>query len=310
MSIDQWLVLLEALRNIGIALLGLLTVVFFVTAAQRILVRRQAMARMSRYGVVRDDAHEAVVAPAGSAVSLLAPLGARVAHLMKRESLQEVRLELMRAGVDHRLTVEELLALRLLAVPVGIAVGLLLIPILGPAALVVAVLGGPIGYILPSAVLHQLAKERRQTIDRLLPDMVEVLAVSMEAGLSFDTSVEFLAERMENPLTIELRRFLADIRLGRTRTQAFDTMVDRTESGSLREFVAAVNQAEEIGTGLVRTLFAQVQSLRAGRRAYVEQRARRAPVMLIFPIILCIMPVLFFVIMGPVALRIMELFGE
>jgi tight adherence protein C len=308
-STDQMLTLLETLRNVGVVLLALLAVVFFVTAGQRILMRRGAIARLARYGAFDDTGPEATAAPAGSALGLLAPLGARVAHFMNRESLRQQRMELVRAGVDHRLTVEEFLALRILAVPAGFAIGLLAIPLLGPTALLIAIIGAPIGYLLPRLVVHQLTRRRRQTIDRLLPDMVEVLAVSMEAGLSFDTAADFLAERTENPMTIELRRFLADVRLGHTRTQAFEAMVDRTQSDALREFVSAVNQAEELGVGLVRTLFAQVHSLRVARRAYVEQRARRAPILLLFPIMLCIMPVLFIIIMGPVALRILEIFG-
>jgi tight adherence protein C len=138
---------------------------------------------------------------------------------------------------------------------------------------------------------------------------VDVLVVSLEAGLGFDSVVAFLAERTDNPLTVELRRYLADLRLGRSRRQALEALVERTQSAGLRAVASAVILADELGTGLARTLRGQALQLRTDQRLRAEELARKAPVKLLFPIVLCIMPVLFIVILGPALLQALALMG-
>jgi tight adherence protein C len=198
----------------------------------------------------------------------------------------------------------------LLAVLAGVGLGLGLGGPLVPTVLSLAAIGGSAGYLIPSLVLGYVARRRRDAIERLLPNAVDVLAVSLEAGLSFDTAVGILCERANNPLVVELRRYLADLRMGRSRREALKALVERTGSPGLSELAVAVIQADELGTGLVRALRGQSVTLRAARRVRAEELARQAPIKLMFPMVLFILPVLFIVTIGPAVLRAIAIFGK
>jgi tight adherence protein C len=287
---------------------GMLSVLIVVLAVDRVRVNRRTAGRFVRFGIVT-AAEQAPSLPARRG-DVLRLLGSYLARLSTRDRMQQLRLQLVRAGVSDRLSPEEFLGLRVLAVLTGIAVAIILALLLGPVAVLLAAVGGPVGYVLPPMILRRLAQQRRQTIDSLLPGVIDVLTVSLEAGLGFDSGIAFLCERMDNELIVEFRRYLADMRLGRSRRQALEAMVDRTQSADLRELVAAIIQAEELGTGMVRTLRGQADALRSARRWRAEELAREAPVKLLIPIVLFIMPVLFIVIMGPVAIHVIGLLGK
>ncbi len=174
---------------------------------------------------------------------------------------------------------------------------------IGPYALASVALGGALGYLLPRLALVRLIHRRQQAIERALPGLIDMLAVSLEAGLAFDGAASSLCERTDNEVAVELRRYLGDLGLGRSRREALLGLVDRTQLESMRQFVMAVIQADELGTGLARTLRAQARALRAARRVRAEEQARKAPVKLLFPLVLCIMPVLLLIIMGPALLE-------
>ena len=171
------------MRTGGIVLAGVLSVVFFVAAAQQVLAHKYAMARFARFGVLDRPRDTAAATPAVSGVPVLRAVGARLARLVPSERLQQMRIDLVRAGLGGRLSAEELLGLRVLCVLSLVALGLMLTAPLGPIALMIVVLGVPFGYLLPTLMLRWLSRGRREEIDRLLPGMVEVLAVSLEAGL-------------------------------------------------------------------------------------------------------------------------------
>src|SRR5205823_5680683 len=156
--------------------------------------------------------------------------------------LQQLRLRMIRAGLDDRLNVGEFFGLRVLGVLGGVALaGALALPLaftlladrLGSGVLssvAALAVGGAVGYLVPSIALDQLIKRRRDAIERLVPNTVDVLAVSLEAGLGFDNAVAFLCERANNPLVAELRRYLTDLQLGRSRRDALDALVDRAQA--------------------------------------------------------------------------------
>jgi tight adherence protein C len=282
--------------------------------------RHLAQARLARFGVADHEvAVETAVAP--SASNLLRRLGSPLARRASRERLRALNMRLIRAGVPGRPGVDEFLGMQVLLLGVGVALGAgIVLPIvvalgqdlpgLGwPLALLAICLGGVLGYTLPPLVLDRLSERRRRAIDNLLPNAVDVLTVSLEAGIGFDTAITFLCERGDDPLIVEFRRYLADLRLGRSRREALEALVERTQLASLGAFAAAVIQADELGTGLARALRGQTSALRTMRRIQAEERARQAPVKLLFPIVLCILPVLFIVIVGPALLRALAVLG-
>jgi tight adherence protein C len=306
---------LEVLGPAILAALAALSVMALVLTVDQLRLRRRAAGRLARFGLT-----ETPIA-AAPAPSLVRRLGALLAARTPRADLRRLHEQLLRAGLGDRLSADDFLGLRLLGAAAGGLLGALLggalAPLLGggwPATLALlpagAALGGGLGMLVPPLVLARLAQRRRALIERQLPNVVDVLAVSLEAGLSFDSVVAFICERSETPLALELRRYLADLRLGRSRREALLALVERTQSEGLRELAAAVIQADELGTGLARALRGQATALRTAQRIRAEEHGRQAPVKLIFPIVLCILPVLFIVIIGPALLQALALFGE
>jgi len=302
--------LLDVLASMGPALASALSVLFFVVAVDHFRAQRRVASRLARFGLA--PAEEMASAPSGA--DLLRRVGERLALRVPPDQIQRLRLDLVRAGVADRLNAEEFFGLRALAVVAGLALGLtlggLLALFVGPSVFVLAVVGAVLGYVAPARVLTRLTNQRRETIERLLPDAVDVLVVSLEAGISFDMAVGSLCERANNQLVVEFRRYVADRRLGSSRREALDGMVERTQSASLRRLASAVIQAEELGTGLAAALRGQSQTLRSARRLRAEELARQAPVKLIFPMVLFILPVLFIVIIGPALLGALQIFSK
>lgn len=282
--------------------------------------RQRARSRLARFGSIRDET-TIEISTTRTPADLLHQLGSLVARRAPRAHLQKLSTRLIRAGMYGRPGVEEFLGIQLLSVVGGLLLGgaiplTLGFPVRGGSlgasfanALLGLVLGGALGFFLPSLVLNRIGAQRRKTIDRNLPNVVDMLMVSLEAGIGFDTAVAYLCERGDDPLVVEFRRYLADLRLGRTRRQALEALTDRVQLASLRTFAAAVIQADELGSGLVRTLGAQASVLRAMRRLHAEEKARQAPIKLLFPIVLCILPVLFLVIVAPALLKALTVLG-
>lgn len=299
----------SALWIAGPSLVGMLSVLLCAMAVDHLRVQRHLGNRLARYNLHSTTSGTIADTRWLQKGDMLRRLGCHLARRSGSDRLQRVRDELVRAGLIDRLTPEELLALRLLATVVGVGLGSLLTVFVGPLASLAVVLGGVLGYLLPSLVLRQLALARRSTIERLLPDIIDMVAISLQAGLSFDGAIAFICERIENPLVAELRHYLADLLLGRSRREALDGVFQRTGSAEVGELTAAVSQAEEMGTSLARTLRSQAKLSRDMRRVRAEEKARKAPIQLLFPIILCIMPVLFIVILGPVVLKVAAVMG-
>jgi tight adherence protein C len=302
----------SVLASVGVSLAATLSVLYLVVGVARLRMGRQVTDRLVRLGL-RDTRPRFATDLGGrratGSARALQMLGVRLAARTADDGLLALRQDLVRAGISDRLSAEQFLALRAVALAAGATgVGALaaLVGLFVPAGVV---LGAVVGYTLPLAILARLMRRRRRAIERALPTVIDMLAVSLEAGLSFDGAVTFLVERTDNELVVELRRFLGDLWLGRSRREALLALVDRTQSEEVRQFAGAVIQADELGTGLVRTLRAQGRALRTARRTRAEEQARKAPVKLLFPLILCIMPVLLAIIIGPAVLEVLTLFG-
>jgi tight adherence protein C len=302
----------DMLASISVSLAATLSVLYLVLVVGRLRMGRRVTDRLTRLGL-RDGggafANDLGGRRATGSARALQRLGVRLAARKTHDGLLELRQELLRAGIAHRLSAEQFLALRVVAVLLGVVALSAVAAVVGLFLPMAVVLGASLGYVLPLAVLARLTRRRRRAVDRALPTVIDMLAVSLEAGLSFDGAVTFLVDRTNNELVVELRRCLADLWLGRSRREALLALADRTQSEGVGQFTAAVIQADELGTGLVRTLRAQGRALRVSRRAHAEEQARKTPVKLLFPLILCIMPVLLMIIIGPAVLDVLTMFG-
>ena len=156
----------------------------------------------------------------------------------------------------------------------------------------------------PNAKVKRAADDRRKAITNELPDVLDQLKVTVEAGMSFDGAVLRAGQEGRGILTGELLRAVNDMQLGLTRGEALQAMADRTDVADLRQFVAAVRQAEKHGFPLANILKLQALELRDRRRARAEERAMQVPVKITFPLVFCILPALFIVILGPAAVSI------
>jgi len=160
------------------------------------------------------------------------------------------------------------------------------------------------GYFLPDLLLYSRGRERQKLILRELPDTLDQLTISVEAGLGFDAALTRVAATGTGPLGEELRRVLAEIKVGVPRTEALRHLLDRTTVFELRHFVLALNQAEQYGLPVARVLRIQSGELRTKRRQRAEEEAMKIPVKIVFPLVFCIFPALFVVLLGPAMIRV------
>jgi tight adherence protein C len=163
-----------------------------------------------------------------------------------------------------------------------------------------------IGWFGPPSLLSARASRRRDSIRRELPDTMDLLTISVEAGLGFDAAVGQCITNIRGTLSDELSRVMQEMQLGVARSQAFRNLDTRTDVDELKSFVLAMIQADQFGISVSRVLRAQAAQLRVRRRQRAEEKAMKLPVKMIFPLILCIMPSLFVVIIGPGVVRIAQ----
>ena len=162
-----------------------------------------------------------------------------------------------------------------------------------------ALAAGIAGFLLPDVVLSRLAATRQLAITNSLPDTLDQLTICVEAGLGFDSAMARISKSGQGPLAQEIGRLLQDFRVGVPRTEALDALLARTDVPELRQFVHAVVQAEIYGVPVSRVLRAQATEQREKRRFRAEERAMKLPVKVIFPLVFCILPVLFIVVISP-----------
>lgn len=163
-----------------------------------------------------------------------------------------------------------------------------------------------VGYYLPEWILRSRSGKRQFTMRRALPDALDLMSITVEAGLSFDAAMERVSREMGGPLGEEFYRVVQEMRLGKARGEALRDLADRTTVDELRSFVLAMVQAEIFGISVSRVLHVQAEELRTKRRQLAEEQAQKLPVKIVFPLILCIFPALFVILLGPAAISIYE----
>jgi tight adherence protein C len=161
-------------------------------------------------------------------------------------------------------------------------------------------------YLLPDLVLRLGGHDRQQAIQTALPDVLDEMTISVEAGLGFDAALHRVVESGRGPLNDELQRTLREISIGVPRKQAFRNLVDRTDVPELRHFVFAVNQADQYGLPVALVLKVQSKELRVIRRQRAEERAMKIPVKIVLPLVFCIFPALFVVLLVPAVISIYQ----
>ncbi len=168
------------------------------------------------------------------------------------------------------------------------------------------VVGIAFGYIAPEFWLGRRVRGRQHAILLQIPDALDLLTISVRAGLGFDAALGKVVEKMVGPLTDEFRRALAEVRMGKARRDALRDIVPRTDVGPLTNFIGAIIQAEQLGVSISKVLQVQSEQLRIERRQRAEAMAAKAPIKMLFPLVGCIFPSLFIVILGPAVILIVK----
>lgn len=165
-----------------------------------------------------------------------------------------------------------------------------------------------LAYFIPDILIHGRGAERQKAIELELPNTLDQMLISVEAGLGFESAMARAGQNGKGPLAEELVRTLQDLQVGRSRKDAYLSMAERTDVPDLRSFVRAVVQADAYGIGLAGVLRLQAKQMRVKRRQRAEEKAMKLPVKVLFPLMFCILPVLFIVIIGPAVINVMNNF--
>jgi tight adherence protein C len=206
---------------------------------------------------------------------------------------------------------DKLAAIKVMGAITGVGLGWLSATALGREGLmywsVILVMGG-IGALLPGAMLDIKARTRQELIRRALPDTMDLLTISVEAGLGFDAALAQVVRSTEGPLAQEVARMLQEMQVGVARADALRNVADRNDVDELRGFVLAMVQAEQFGVSIAKVLRSQAGQLRTKRRQRAEEKAMKIPVKILFPLIFCILPAMFVVLLGPGIIRVASQF--
>jgi tight adherence protein C len=271
--------------------------------------RLSSLRRATTYGRVRLATDEALRFRERVVTPLLRSVAGLVLRLNPRMTLETVAARLLAAGLSQRFSASTFLALKGLCSLGGLVLGLLFVPAIGPApALVGAVVLALIGFAGPDVVVTARIRARREAVRAELPDTLDLLAVTVEAGLGFDGAIAKVTEHMEGALAQELSFVLGEMRVGESRQDALKKLAERVPAPELAAFVRAIIQADQLGISLGRILRVQAADTRARRQAAAEERAMKAPIKMLFPTVLFIFPAMFLVVLAPAMLHILTVF--
>ncbi len=244
---------------------------------------------------------------------LIRPLQGRASALARRLSPAGISATLQRrldlAGNPASQSPERILAYKGIGLVAGLALGLLfgargglIVMLLISAGLAAAL------FFLPDVLVYNVSLKRQEKLQLQLPDALDMLTVSVEAGQGFDAALVQVARNNEDPIAGEFFRALQEMQIGKSRAEAFQGLGDRTTVDELKIFVSALVQADRLGIPVANVLREQAREMRLKRRQRAEEKAAKVPVKILFPLIVCIFPVMFIIIIGPGAIQIAKSF--
>lgn len=265
--------------------------------------------QIGTYGYVAEAAGGAEDAPGRRPLDTLAGrLGDTAARRVGRFSETEVRAKLVSAGM-YGTTPRKILGYQVLLAIFFALLGLWGVPVMG-GSLVVAVLaalaGGALGWFLPMAFVDRRTRQRFDRIDRQMPDMIDLLVVTIEAGLGILASMRVASERLPDPLGQELRLTLQEQRMGLSVFEAIESLGQRADTPNVRMFVRALVQGEKLGVSIGSTMRNLASEMRKRRKAVAEEKAQKMPIKLLFPLVFLIFPAIMIVLLVPAMIHIAD----
>lgn len=295
-------------------LMVFLVVVFLVTWVGFAVVRvqRSAAERLAIYGRSGLSREEVLAQPfmERTVARAVVRMGKFLNRFTPTGYLEKTEKKLVYAGIAHRVDASAFVVIKVLLLLVGLVAAFFLRG-MGAGLMRLVVLFGPpaLGFFGPEAWLQRKIDERKSTMLKALPDTLDLLVISVEAGLGFDSALQRVVATVPGPLSEEFFRMLQETRVGVARRDAMRNLMERTDLPELRSFLLAMMQAEAFGVAIARVLRVQADEMRVKRRQRAQEKAFAAPVKLVFPLVFCIFPALFIVLLGPAAIQIAETFA-
>ena len=243
---------------------------------------------------------------------IVSGLAALVARFYPANTARSLQVRLRRAAMETT-SVEFFLGVKAFVAILGAIAGSSLLNLITSDSL--ATLGGLfggliLGFLAPDFYLNSRASGRGNAILEQLPDALDLLTISVEAGLGFDAALIKVTEKMKGALSDEFKRAAGEQRVGKSRSEALRGIIDRVEVKELQNFISAIIQADQLGVSMSKVLRIQSETLRTERRQRAEEKAARAPILIMLPTVGCIFPSLFIVILAPAALSAMKSCGS
>jgi tight adherence protein C len=286
---------------LGVVLIGISITLALRAALSGLGKKSEVIAQVSAYGFTTGSAPRRE-SNALQTREIATEIGTRFIDRLGADQIRELRQLLNSAGY-YQTTVTQYLGYRALAA-VGLPLVVLLLFILGGSVGVIGILftvmAGGLGLILPKTLLERKSKQRTERIDYEVPELVDLLVTTIEAGLGFGSALQVWSRRVREPLGSELRLTLGEQSMGLTMNEALKNMLERTNrSVSMRAFVQSIVQGETMGVSIGKTLRDLAVDMRKRRRQAAEERAQKAPIKLLFPLTFLILPAMMIVILGP-----------
>lgn len=248
---------------------------------------------------------------------VIAPLGQRTVgfgrSLVRADATTKIQRRLDQAGNPPGWDVDRIIGLKALGLAVFGGLSLAYLALQGvtlPKTLLITGALGALGYLLPNILLGNSGQKREAAMLKALPDALDLLSISVEAGLAFDAAVGRVARDTKGPLAHEFARLLQEMQIGVGRAEAMRAMAERSTIKDLKSFCMAMVQADSFGIPVARVLKVQATEMRTRRRQRAEEKAQKMPVKILFPLIFFILPTIFLIIIGPVVLSMSGFFGN
>jgi tight adherence protein C len=293
------------------AVCGAVVSMYWTVAGDRRSTRRAARNLRRGLGPTTDMREHLLAEPASERV--VVPLVARIGALVRRVSpvgaVENLNRRIVKAGMTATWPLDRVLAMKLLFGLVGMVVGVSLLGVGNAIMTFYGLITPPLFFFGPDLILRVKGKERQRRIRIDLADTLDQVTVCVEAGLAFEGALARSAKTGEGPLAEEIVRTLQDVQLGVPRRDAMLGLADRNEVDELRQFVLAINQAEGYGVPIARVLRVQANELREKRRQEAEERAMKVSIKMLFPLVTCILPTTFIVMVGPVIFQLVDTLG-
>jgi tight adherence protein C len=298
---------------LGLILTGIAVVMVGRTLAFDHIRRRETLARIDTYGFSTTDSQASRERPSLRAVAnrLATAIGTfALRHLGERRE-RDLRILLRRAG-HYQTRPDTFLGYRIAAATILPLLWLVLLVAAGSGvrAFVVIFMAAGLAWIMPTFVLQRRATSRLQQVDREMPELVDLLVTTVEAGVAFASALQLVARRVQGPLGQELRVALQEQSMGMTIEEALEHMLGRIDSASMRAFVQAILQGQSLGVSIGKILRDLAVDMRSRRRQAAEERAQKAPTKILFPLVFLILPALLIVSIGGPLISLVDSLGS